>query len=89
MRESEKHLVVVGVVGVTFLLLLLGGWAIVRPFVRPHVVTHPVFGPAPSRVRVVSPMTEEQRDAIRQRQREFRERQRERTQGKTDTGKPR
>ncbi len=74
MSELEKKLGIAGIAGGVVFLLLLGGWAIVGPFLRPHV-SHPVFAPAPSRVVApAAPLTDEQRERLR----ELRERNRER-----------
>jgi hypothetical protein len=81
-HEQQKKLVVAGVLAGVLLLLVLAGHAVLSPFLGGSISAGP--SPFMPRVRrVQTPLTLEQRDAIRQ-EREFRERQRERTHGKTD-----
>ncbi len=82
MSEFHKQVLVIGVFAVVLLLLVLAGHAVLSPFLGGSISAGP--SPFMPRVRrVQTPLTLEERDAIRQ-EREFRERQRERTHGKTD-----
>ncbi len=75
MSEQQKTLLVIGVVAVVLLLLFFGGSAILGPFFG-NPIHDSVFNPSrPAPPRVVSPpLTEEQRERMRERVRQHRER---------------
>ncbi len=74
MSEFHKQLLVIGVVVVVLLLLFLGGSAILGPFLG-NPINDSVFNPKPALPRVAAPpLTEEQRERMRERMRQHRER---------------
>jgi hypothetical protein len=74
MSEQQKKLLVFGVLVVVLLLLFLGGSAILGPFFG-NPIHDSVFNPKPAPPRVVAPpLTEEQRERMRERVRQHRER---------------